>query len=67
MSWLLFCVYVKIMTFPSGDHRGALMKPLAKVVNCNGFEPSLLATQICKLPERSDVKASLRPSGENCG
>ena len=43
------------------------MKPSANDVNCSGFDPSLLATQICELPDRSDLKTSLRPSGENCG
>ena len=67
MSWFLSCEEVKTMVFPSGDHLGALTSPPENDVNCSGFDPSLLATQIWVVPDRSDVNASLRPSGENCG
>src|SRR5262245_21067645 len=67
MSWFLFCEEVKTMVFPSGDHLGALTSPPENDVNCSGFDPSLLATQIWAAPDRCDMKASLRPSGESCG
>ena len=67
MSWFLSCAEVKTMVFPSGDHLGELTSPPENDVNCIGFDPSLLATQIWEGPDRCDMNASLRPSGENCG
>src|SRR5690348_6667603 len=52
---------------PSGDHRGVVMSGPLKEVNCTAFEPSLSHTQISRLPERVDTKATFVPSGENCG
>ena len=57
---------LKAMKRPSGDQLEPAAWP-AKLVNCTGFLPSASHTQISSLPERFDVKAILRPSGENCG
>src|SRR6516225_5649347 len=51
---------------PSGDQWGVPVTGPPNDVSCTGFEPSLLHTQISKLPERSDMKAIRFPSGENC-
>ena len=54
------------MLRPSGDHRGVpLMAP--KRVSCRAFAPSRSHIQISLLPDRSDSKAILLPSGEICG
>ena len=49
----------------SGDQRGVPAPPTA--LSWNPLLPSLLLTQISIVPERSDMYASLLPSGENCG
>src|SRR5262249_41769835 len=51
---------------PSGDHLGTpLFSP--DHVSRRGLAPLASAIQISGLPERNDMKATLRPSGENCG
>src|SRR5262249_40576067 len=56
----------KAICRPSGDQRGVPVTEL-KWVSCLGSLPSLLHTQISKLPLRVDSKTILLPSGENCG
>src|SRR5262249_54978821 len=50
---------------PSGDHLG--VPHPRRLVSCTADEPSRLLTQISRLPERSDINTSRRPSGESCG
>src|SRR5437588_7039599 len=57
----------KAIRSPSGDHRGVVTQGPSNEVNWTAFDPSLLHTQISKWPERADTKATLLPSGENCG
>jgi hypothetical protein len=54
----------KTICRPSGEKRGAVVAGPPKEVNWTGFEPSALQVQISRLPERSDTKAMLLPSGE---
>ncbi len=44
MSRLLFCTEANTIRLPSGDHRGALVKPAENDVSGNRFEPSRSAT-----------------------
>src|SRR2546427_2173880 len=53
--------------WPSGDQRGVPVCGPLNDVSCTGFEPSSRAAHISQLPERSDWKASLLPSGDTCG
>src|SRR6516165_2692720 len=56
----------KAILSPPGDHRG-VPDEAPKNVSRAGAEPSAFATQISRLPERSDSKATRLPSGEYCG
>src|SRR5437588_11761548 len=58
---------LKAIRSPSADHRGVVTRRPPNEVNWTGFDPSPLHTQISGWPERSDTKATLLPSGENCG
>jgi hypothetical protein len=57
----------KAIRSPSGDHRGVVTQGPPNKVNGTAFDPSLLHAQISGWPERLDTKATLLPSGENCG
>jgi hypothetical protein len=50
----------------SGDQRWLPVAGPPKEVSCTGLRPSRSQTQISRLPERSEEKAILLPSGENC-
>jgi muconolactone delta-isomerase len=54
----------KAIHLPSGDHSGLPLNPALMSVRLIGFVPSALQTQISELPELSEMKAILRPSGE---
>src|SRR5262249_18027078 len=56
----------KVIIVPFGDQRGEWVLALRNV-NCCGLELEESATQISELPERSDAKAILEPSGLTCG
>src|SRR5437763_17152873 len=53
----------KAIYLPSGDQHGVPVSGPLNEVNWIGFEPSLAQTQISKLPDRSDAKTMLLPSG----
>src|SRR3712207_1510543 len=54
------------MSRPSGDHRGTPVPVGARSdVSWTALEPSGSETQISQAPERVDVNATRRPSGEN--
>src|SRR6266478_1152232 len=54
----------KAIRRPSGDHAGDPVTGPPKLVNCRGFVPSALATQISVDPVRMDSKTIRDPSGE---
>jgi hypothetical protein len=51
----------------SADHRGATTIGPAMEVTRIGFDPSLLQTQISKVPDLFETNAIRFPSGENWG
>ncbi len=53
------------MVWPSGDQVGTAAFGAFKNVSCAAPDPSGSLIQISGHPERSDVNATRRPSGEN--
>lgn len=52
------------MALPSSDHVASRSKP-DHAVSCFGSPPSTLTVQISGLPERSEPKARVFPSGDH--
>src|SRR6516162_276452 len=57
----------KAISLPSGDQRDVPVNLMPNELSCIAFEPSELETQTSWLPDRSDWKVILVPSGEYSG
>src|SRR5580704_6654940 len=56
----------KAIHWLSADQRGPPASGPPNDVSGTGLRPSRSQTQISRLPDRSEEKTILRPSGENC-